>query len=149
MSKISEAIDRHYRELERRLITRQGIYESPNDPVLQTPEGFMNIPVDHMAPEMFLSNFEHPTTYNHTAKLQAGDIAIWLPGMRWVFFLRPLQWQKDPGGLYSNEVICTLTVRKLTTRNRHVFIGLAQLGGKYGLTMETIKPLQDVICYFR
>ena len=149
MSKIGDAVDRHYDELERRLITRQGIYPSPDDPALQTPEGFMRIPMDHMAPEMLMDNFEDPATYGHTAKLQAGDIAVWLPGMEWVFCLRPTQWEKDPGGLYPKEVICTLPVSQLTIGNTHVFMGLVKLGKKFHLTMETIKPLRDVICRFK
>lgn len=149
MSKVGDAIDRHYDELERQLITRKGIYGSPNDPSLQTPEGFMSFPADHMAPQMLLSGFKNPATYKHTVKLQTGDIAVWLPGLEWVFFLRPKQWEKDPGGLYGKEVICTLPVEKLTVGKTHVFTGLVKLGRKFNLTMETIKPLQDLICRFK
>ncbi len=39
--------------------------------------------------------------------------------------------------------------RQLTTGNTHVFTGLVKLSKKYHLTMETIKPLQDVICRFK
>ncbi len=56
---------------------------------------------------------------------------------------------QDPGGLYPDEVICTLPVTKLTAGGVHVFTGLVKLGQKSNLTMETVKPLQDVICRFK
>lgn len=149
MSKIGDAVEQHYDELERKLITRQGIYASADDPALATPDGYMKIPPDHMAPEMLMSIFQDPRRYRHSGTLLPGDIAIWLPGMEWVFFLRPGQWAADPGGLYPEEVMFTLPLTQLTLGNVHVFTGLVKLGTQFGLSMETIKPLQDVICRFK